>query len=643
MTTPAEGQHSPGGSKPARQSKYGFRFLKHERAVLEKWYQENEGRTAPITIRKDWVMHWNNQRKHSQHLCCEVSHQQVKQWFENMRRTRNHKSRPPGSGRSILGASSPGSRRSQAGGGASAASGGVGGMAPNPSEQGMINPRLYLAASTGKMHTAINKSSQIISQHIDQLQQITRSPLTPLSPDTGSPQIEQGGDHFRWDAIDLQLIVEKLLHVLDNQIHSQNPSLPSPTTTVTPQQEFHFRVFKQLLEIDRQVEPEWKALKEISAALEANPTHLETIQQAAELVDLYLLKQEHVLTEKTKVMINLISHLNVLPNPTQPPSGTGGGKADKVKGEAASSSGNQTNDEANAAWTTAWTIPPGLLKRKSLDSKLCVFEGCFLNDEQRANFFLGVPVHASALASAVCFSLESGDSERLTSQEAHNLVSLYEVAAVQELELSEQLDKLWNLRPLQEDISAVNSWRSWLQDHHNPDIYYPLKVLADAVPAADQQYGFISVTRNSLVLSLGFLKGLRYALPLPLFTKCMINFTQAHYLFAAAAMLEELSLMFPQDNRDATPTPPTPPTPTPPSALKEERQNLEKEPVVGINPQPKEKAVMPEPVQAKDEEEQTLPEAKQDTAPAPAPAAVTHKETTTAGASATQDKKEKED
>ncbi len=47
--------------------------------------------------------------------------------------------------------------------------------------------------------------------------------------------------------------------------------------------------------------------------------------------------------------------------------------------------------------------------------------------------------------------------------------------------------------------------------------------------------------RNSLVLALGFLKGLRYALPLPLFTKCMINFTQAHYLFAAAAMLEELS------------------------------------------------------------------------------------------------------
>jgi hypothetical protein len=81
----------------------------------------------------------------------------------------------------------------------------------------------------------------------------------------------------------------------------------------------------------------------------------------------------------------------------------------------------------------------------------------------------------------------------------------------------------------------------------------------------------------------------------------MINFTQAHYLFAAAAMLEELSLMFPQDNRDATPTPPTPP-----SALKEERQNLEKEPVVGINPQPKEKAVMPEPVQAKDEPFDTL-------------------------------------
>merc|ERR1719515_185291 len=68
--------------------------------------------------------------------------------------------------------------------------------------------------------------------------------------------------------------------------------------------------------------------------------------------------------------------------------------------------------------------------------------------------------------------------------------------------------------------SSSNLWRSWLQDHHNPEIYYPLKVLADAVPAVDQQYGFISVTRNSLVLSLGFLKGLRYALPLPLLRSC---------------------------------------------------------------------------------------------------------------------------
>merc|ERR1712072_1112092 len=223
----------------------------------------------------------------------------------------------------------------------------------------------------------------------------------------------------------------------------------------------------------------------------------------------------------------------------------------------------------------------------------------------------------------------------LTSQEAHNLVSLYEVAAVQELELSEQLDKLWNLRPLQEDSSAVNSWRSWLQDHHNPEIYYPLKVLADAVPAADQQYGFISVTRNSLVLSLGFLKGLRYALPLPLFTKCMINFTQAHYLFAAAAMLEELALMFPggsDQDRDATPTPPTPPAPAPTtSALKEDTQGLdEKKTAVNTIPQPQEEeeeeAVIsePEPVQVKvKEEEQRLPPDKQDTpAPAPAPASV---------------------
>lgn len=32
-------------------------------------------------------------------------------------------------------------------------------------------------------------------------------------------------------------------------------------------------------------------------------------------------------------------------------------------------------------------------------------------------------------------------------------------------------------------------------------------------------------------------------MPLPLFVKCMINFTQAHYLFAAAAMVEEVSSM----------------------------------------------------------------------------------------------------
>ena len=100
---------------------------------------------------------------------------------------------------------------------------------------------------------------------------------------------------------------------------------------------------------------------------------------------------------------------------------------------------------------------------------------------------------------------------RLTSQEAQNLISLYEVAAVQELELSDQLDMLWNLKPASgmmpgANPEAPNSWRMWLQDHHNADIYCPLKVLAEAVPAVDQQYGFVSVTRNSLVLSLGFLK-----------------------------------------------------------------------------------------------------------------------------------------
>ena len=85
------------------------------------------------------------------------------------------------------------------------------------------------------------------------------------------------------------------------------------------------------------------------------------------------------------------------------------------------------------------------------------------------------------------------------------------MAAVQELELSDQLDMLWNLKPASgmmpgANPEAPNSWRMWLQDHHNADIYCPLKVLAEAVPAVDQQYGFVSVTRNSLVLSLGFLK-----------------------------------------------------------------------------------------------------------------------------------------
>ena len=509
--------------KQRHSSKYGFRFLKHERAILEKWYAEQDGRTAPITIRKEWVGVWNEHRKHLKEEHCEVSHQQVKQWFENMRRTRNHKGGKQPYSRSRSGGAGG------AGGAYSSPGGGVAGEAT-------MNPRLYLAASTGKMHTAINNAALVVSKHIEQLQQIANSPIV-LSPKSASamPSPGQGGNQFRWDAINLKAIVDKLLSLLDSQIHNPNPALPSPRTTVTQQQEFHFQIFKQMLDIDRQIEPEWDALRGIISGLEANPGDQQTEQHASELVDMYMLKLEHLVTEKTKVMVNLIGQLPILPNPN----------AAKPARPPAPKSQNYDPEELqkHAAWTRSWTIPPSAHTFRRLESKLCVFMGCFLNDEQRANFFLGVPVHASALASAVCFSLESGDSERLTSQQAQNLVSLYEVAAVQELELSEQLDKLWNLKPIQNNSAAVDSWRLWLEDHHNPDIYYPLKVLADAVPAVDQQYGFISVTRNSLVLSLGFLKGLRYALPLPLFTKCMINFTQAHYLFATAAMLEELSCM----------------------------------------------------------------------------------------------------
>jgi len=536
MALHSQSSPEPSPTKPRQSSKYGFRFLKHERAQLEKWYQDHDGRTAPITIRKEWVAHWNAHRKHSkQQVHCEVSHQQVKQWFENMRRTRNHKTRNMMGGAGGVGGRFPGP----------GGHGGPRGPMDDRHHQGApsMNPRLYLAASTGKMHQAIDKASQMVSKHIDQLQQIAQSPLnlSPASESAVASAHAGDGSQFRWDAINLQVIVDKLLGLLDSQMH--NPSLPSPTSTITPQQEIHFKIFKEMLQIDRQLEPEWKALKEVSVSMECDPNNNEILHQASELVDLYMVKLEHVITEKTKILISLIGQLDILPSirQSQQAQAAAAGKADPTTSPAG---WGPEDFQKNAAWTRSWTIPPGVSNRRTIDSKLCAFMGNFLNDEQRANFFLGVPVHASALASAVCFSLESGDSERLTSQEAANLVSLYEVAAVQELELSEQLDKLWNLWPMQGDTdSSSNLWRSWLQDHHNPEIYYPLKVLADAVPAVDQQYGFISVTRNSLVLSLGFLKGLRYALPLPLFTKCMINFTQAHYLFAVSAMLEELSVM----------------------------------------------------------------------------------------------------
>merc|ERR1719262_945327 len=128
--------------KQRHSSKYGFRFLKHERAILEKWYAEQDGRTAPITIRKEWVGVWNEHRKHLKEEHCEVSHQQVKQWFETMRRTTNHKGGKQPYSRSRSGGAGG------AGGAYSSPGGGVAGEAT-------MNPRLYLAASTGKMHTAI--------------------------------------------------------------------------------------------------------------------------------------------------------------------------------------------------------------------------------------------------------------------------------------------------------------------------------------------------------------------------------------------------------------------------------------------------------------------------------------------------------
>lgn len=490
-------------------SKYGFRFLKHERSVLEKWYEEHGGRTAPIQVRKEWVSIWNDHRKASKQPHCEVTHQQVKQWFENTRRTRNHK------GKSSYGVY-----------GNDYAAQGYGqqwGAQQPPFTHSLPNPRLYLAATTEKMHMAINQASLIVGRHIEQLQK----------PDFGGSSLSNSqlglaaGEPFRWDLANLKAVVDRLLVVLDNQLPAF-ANIPSPRTTV-PIQSFRFQIFKQLLDIDRQIEPEWDALKQAIEDCQPISIDQQTYEHANQVVDVYMAKLEQLLTAKVKVLFDVISQLAVLPNPTY------NEQSKHVKKEF-----DMNRVHKNIAWMRSWTMPPDSSSSTCLDSKMCAFQGCFLEAEQRANMFLGVPMHASALASAVCFSLESGEGERLSSQEAQNLVNLYEAAALQELDLSDQLDKLWNLRPIAGDINAMDSWRFWLEDHHNPEIFYPLKALADAVPAADQQYGFISVMKNSLMMSSNFLQGLRKTLPLMLFMKCMSSFTQAHYLFAASAMLREL-------------------------------------------------------------------------------------------------------
>lgn len=489
-------------------SKYGFRFLKHERSVLEKWYEDHAGRTAPIQVRKEWVSIWNDHRKASKQPHCEVSHQQVKQWFENTRRTRNHK----GKNSYLHGSDGMAAGYGQQWG------------AQQPYTQTLPNPRLYLAATTEKMHSAINQACMIVGRHIEQLQK----------PDFGGSSLSNSqlgiapNEPFKWDSVNLKAVVDRLLVVLDNQLPAF-ANIPSPRTTV-PIQSVRFQVFKQLLDIDRQIEPEWDALKQVIEEYKVTSDQTVVYERSVQVVDMYMTKLEQLLAAKAKVLGDVMTQLSVLPNPTY----TDQSKATPKKDL------DINRIHRNIAWMRSWTMPPDSNCPCHLDSKMCAFQGCFLEVEQRANMFLGVPMHASALASAVCFSLESGEGERLSSQEAQNLVNLYEAAALQELELSDQLDRLWNLKPIGSDVNAMDSWRFWLEDHHNADIFYPLKALADAVPAADQQYGFISVMRNSLMLSTNFLQGLRNTLPPMLFMKCMSSFTQAHYLFAASAMLKEL-------------------------------------------------------------------------------------------------------
>lgn len=224
-----DADHQATNAKPPTQqrqssSKYGFRFLKHERQVLETWYTEHQGRTAPISVRKEWVGVWNEHRRAQKQAHCEVSHQQVKQWFENMRRTRNHKSRQQQQAQM-----SHHHHQSQAAMMAAAGHYNPGAYAPpHPQQQPEVtmNPRMYLTAFTGKMHQAISNAGAIVSKHIEQLQQMADSPIV-LSPQSKSAMPSETEDNkVRWEAINLKAIVEKLLSILDTQVSP--PSLPSP-------------------------------------------------------------------------------------------------------------------------------------------------------------------------------------------------------------------------------------------------------------------------------------------------------------------------------------------------------------------------------------------------------------------------------
>mmetsp|Transcript_2701 Transcript_2701/g.6474 ORF Transcript_2701/g.6474 Transcript_2701/m.6474 type:complete len:526 (+) Transcript_2701:286-1863(+) len=465
MKTLTSGQAAPDVRRTS--SKYGFRFLKHEKQVLEKWYEEHDGRTAPIHVRKDWTAVWNEHRRKSKQPHCEVSHQQVKQWFENTRRTRNHKTKV--TSYKVANTTYNMQQNYEYGGAV---------VAPTPQSPSALNPRFYLATTTEKMHAAINEASMVVSKHMDRIHQQAGSDLsaTPSSSLETSPPLG-GGAHFKWDEANLKSIVENLLVQMDNHPCT---AIPSPCT-VMPPQTYRFQVFKQLLDTDRQIEPEWIAIKQGLGTLKQNPTDETAFHHVTQLVDMYMMKFDQIAAAKAKIMIDMVGSMPVLPNATCNGQHDSKGRAAiKKEGEVDAAGGHKNNN--------IW-MQPGWSSHS--DSKMYMFEGCFLENEMRANMFLGVPLHASALASAVCFSLESGEEQRLTSAQAQSLVRLYEATALEEL-----------------------------------------KALAAFSPAADQ------LMEHSLNLSLAFLKGLRTCLPLPLFIKCMTNFTQAHYLFAASSLIK---------------------------------------------------------------------------------------------------------